>query len=180
MSAEERKEYRRNYYIENKDRELQLMKEYRENNKDAVKEMQKSWRENNPEVLKGYNKKFYEQNTRDAVYMLISKDEEVLYIGSTNNLYKRINEKHICGWSHLKLDKDRWKGLNCSRFDYSYLDGLINSKEERLYIEKILINRFNPILNEYEPIKNNNISEERKAELEMIVDSLIFKVWKEK
>lgn len=43
------------YYMDNHDKELARMKEYRVNNPDYMKE----WREKNPDYMKEYNKEYY-------------------------------------------------------------------------------------------------------------------------
>ncbi|MCB2297054.1 GIY-YIG nuclease family protein [Clostridium tagluense] len=188
MSKEERKIYRHNYYIEHMEIEKAQMKvyqannpeffkEYRENNAEYLNEYSKEYRENNADAIKRYRKQFYEKHRRDATYLLIDKNLKVLYTGSTSNVYKRINEKHMTSWSNLHLTKERWNELECSHFEYCYLDGLQN-KQERLYIEKMLIEKYNSTLNQDEPIKDTScITEDRKAELEIMADNCSFKIW---
>ena len=110
----------------------------------------------------------------NVVYLLINKSLEVLYTGSSFNIKQRM-DKHLGGWSHLELTKEKWSDLECSHFEYCYLDNV--DKNERLYVESLLINKLDAVLNSYEPIKNDRITEERKVELEEYADTLIFKVW---
>ena len=52
------KQYKKEYYRDNKDNLKEYYKEYRENNKDKIKE----YRENNKDKVKESNKKYYEEN----------------------------------------------------------------------------------------------------------------------
>lgn len=46
MTDEERKEYRRAYYLKNKDKLLKSSKKWKENNKDRVKEINREYNKN--------------------------------------------------------------------------------------------------------------------------------------
>ena len=88
------KEYKKEYYIDNKFNLKESYKEYRENNKDKIKEYNKKWREDNKEYIKKYyeenkekirkqmkqrNKKYYEENKekiRDNVKKYREKNKE--------------------------------------------------------------------------------------------------------
>ncbi|GCD10450.1 GIY-YIG nuclease family protein [Clostridium tagluense] len=186
-SKEEMKIYRHNYYIKHKDIEQAQMKVWQANNPEKVRQIKEQLKEDgyyknyydaNKEEIIAYNinyrKNFYKQFERHVVYLLVNKSMKVLYTGSSFNIRRRL-ENHIGGWSHLELTKEKWNALECNYFQYCYLD--VGDNNERLYIESLLINKFEPVLNSYEPIKNNNITEARKAELKEYADTLIFKVW---
>lgn len=61
-----KKEYRRQYYLKNKEKENQRSKEYgakwRLENKEYVKEKNKEYQDANKEKLKAYRKNYYEEN----------------------------------------------------------------------------------------------------------------------
>lgn len=175
-SKEERKIYRHEYYIKNMDREKELMKIYRENNPEKVRELHDNWVEDNRDKVNEYNKEYAKQFEHEAVYLLANVNQEILYLGSCNNLYKRINGKHKCGHSNLKLTNERWEDLQCSHFEFCHLDNV--NIQERLFIEKKLIEKHNPILNHDTPLKDEScISDARKAELEIIMDDIVWKLW---
>lgn len=64
MDENEKKEKRRKYYLENKERYKEHRKKWHDNpeNFEYKKEKLKEWRENNKEHLKEYSKKRYEEN----------------------------------------------------------------------------------------------------------------------
>lgn len=190
LNKEKLKDNRKKYYIDNKEKELENNRIYRENNPEKIKEIYEQLKEDG--YFKEYNKQYVEKNRdkinlrnkeyvkqfeHDAVYLLANVNQEIIYIGSTNNLYKRINGRHKCGNSNLKLTKERWIDLGCDHFEFCHVDGL-EKKEERLYIERELIKKYNPILNIDNPLKDDScISDERKAELETIIDDIVWKLW---
>lgn len=76
MTDEERKEYRRAYYLRNKDKFLKSSKKWKENNKDRVKEINreynkrhskeiKEWAENNKDSRLATYKKHYQKHKLD-------------------------------------------------------------------------------------------------------------------
>lgn len=133
----------------------------------------------NEEYFKKYYKKYHEENKRHCIYLLIDKNKKVKYVGSTDNIYNRIN-LHTNGYSNLELTKEKWNDLGLSHFMVGYLDSV--NKQERLYIEYYLINKFskeNDLINNYEPyeLKFKDIEEFRKCELEELAESLVFQVY---
>jgi predicted GIY-YIG superfamily endonuclease len=76
--------------------------------------------------------------TRQAVYMIYSKQGEVLYIGETTSLKMRIGE-------HIK--KTGTKGLsreNVGYVEYAYVQA---DRYERAIVEGLLIGKYKPALN---------------------------------
>lgn len=63
MVSEERKAYNRQYYIDNRDRILQRIKEYYVENKDEIITQHSEYQKNNPEVVRRASKKYYEKNS---------------------------------------------------------------------------------------------------------------------
>ena len=59
---EERKEYYRQYYENNKSHIAQRAKAYRESNKELFKKRGQAYRKNNSDYVYKYNKKWYEDN----------------------------------------------------------------------------------------------------------------------
>ena len=52
MTDEERKEYRRAYYLRNKDKFLKSSKKWKENNKDRVKEINREYNKRHSKEIK--------------------------------------------------------------------------------------------------------------------------------
>ena len=61
--TEERKEYMKKYYQDNKEKLLKKQKEYDKNNKEHRAEVNKNWRENNKSKIAEQKKKYYQKNT---------------------------------------------------------------------------------------------------------------------
>lgn len=92
-----------------------------------------------------------------------------LYIGQTSNIFKRIPQ-HKCGHSHLGIKQQYWyQKYNLSNILYFEITDKVQEKAEVLHLEQMLMNYFDPILNQ-----NDNkcfeflIDEERATELEDI------------
>lgn len=139
----------------------------------------KKWYENNKEYYRNYYKIYDNNLVRNAIYLLKTEDGKVTYVGATSKLYRRINNHMNCN-SNLRLTKEVYEELNL-HWEYSYVDA-IQSREELLYIESYLINKFGQkfeLLNEYEPYQNKfkKMDDLRKVELEEIADSLEFKIY---
>jgi len=64
IPVEEKKDYHKKYYENNRDEFLERNKKYREENEHKIKEYQEKYRENNKEVKKEYDKK-YRQNKKN-------------------------------------------------------------------------------------------------------------------
>ncbi|GAA0768676.1 hypothetical protein GCM10008908_09310 [Clostridium subterminale] len=153
MESEERKEYKRQWYLKNKER----IKEMNKNNplfKERRRRESKRQREDNPEYFKNYyqkNKdkwKFY--NNKDSfncVYRFISKSGEILRIGSTGNLKLRIANYMSNGLMSDKLEDIRLKEwfslLELDRIEYI----LCSDRETAYLVEYNLIQRNVPRFN---------------------------------
>ena len=98
LSPEQKKEYKKEYYENNKEKINEQKKEYYENNKEKIKEYHKEWYENNPE----YNKEYYEQNKEKInekckEYKENNKEKIKEYKKEyRENNKEKINEKHNC------------------------------------------------------------------------------------
>ena len=125
MTDEERKEYRRAYYLRNKDKFLKSSKKWKENNKDRVKEINreynkrhsneiKEWAEDNKDSRLATYKKHYQKHKLDR------QKNKVIAIQ-----YKGSKCVH-CGIPY--------NGENASIFDFHHVDPSIKDTE----VSKIL------------------------------------------
>tara|TARA_R110000868_G_scaffold91234_1_gene253077 strand:+ start:174 stop:728 length:555 start_codon:yes stop_codon:yes gene_type:complete len=62
LTEEERKEYHKEYYEQNKEQLCEKNKEYREQNKQQIREYKKEYRQENKEQLSEYKKKYQQEN----------------------------------------------------------------------------------------------------------------------
>jgi hypothetical protein len=102
MTAIEKKEYFKQYYLKNKDKLKEKHKNWRLENPDKNKNLSKVWRENNKEYLKEYlsnpiNRERHNKNQRNYTVRRPKKQDgyfvyylpEEHYCGITNNLSGR-------------------------------------------------------------------------------------------
>lgn len=133
----------------------------------------------NEAYFREYYKRFRAENTRHCIYLIVGKDLKVRYVGSTDNMYAR-EISHINGFSTIELTEEKWKTENLDHFEVAWCDCV--TKQERLYMEYILIDKYsdNNLLNDYEPYENKfkDMDELKKCELEELVESLVFNIYK--
>lgn len=130
------------------------------------------------EYMRNYSKNYYEQHKEywreraekrksNYIYKYISVNRKsIYYIGSTNNLVNRLFF-HENGFSEI-LDY-----IDGRDYIIAFIDlGDQVSREERLFIEGYLINKYNPILNQRDAGAYKEIPEERKNELIELIENI--------
>ena len=116
-------EYLREYRSKNREKYLEYQKEYRQQNKTYWKQ----YRQKN----KAYWKKYRQYKISNYVYMLLDNADNILYVGSTIDLYSRV------------LDNKKSK-----KFDrVVYVEYKNLSRNDTYYIEEKLIEIHKPTLN---------------------------------
>lgn len=171
METEERREYKRKWYLKNKDTEeyKQRTKEnkklYRQKHKDTEeykkknREASKKAREQNRDYYIEYSKNYYKNNkdkwdtynNKDSficVYRFVSKNEETLRIGSTFNLKARVQNYMSNGIDGVKL-KEWFQDYHLDQIEYI----LCSDRETAFMVEYNLIHKFSPLLNEKEVLE---------------------------
>ena len=102
-------------------------REYRSKNREKYLEYQKEYRQKN----KAYWKKYRQHKISNYVYMLLDNADNILYVGSTTDLYNRV------------LDHKKSKEFDRVIYvEYKNLD-----RNSTYYIEEKLIELHEPILN---------------------------------
>ena len=149
---EQQKEYKKLWYLSNKERLLVKAKEYREDdtNKEAIKKLKQDWYENNKEAVKE-NVKNWKVENHDRVkeykenYYINNKVE----ILEKNKKYRNENENKIKEYREknkikLTLKSKNWRGLNVEKikkYTKSYREenkNKINKNAIRYYKNRIL------------------------------------------
>ena len=113
------KEYKKEYYQENKEAIKEYKKEYNQNNKESIKENKKKYRQNNKESIKEY-KKEYNQNNKESIkeyhkeYRQNNKDSIKDYNKEYNKAYRQENKNSIKEYNkeyqrHRKLNDQQFK-----------------------------------------------------------------------
>lgn len=131
MSNSDLKEYRKQYYLKNREKLKEYMKKYYENNKNKMLNQMKEWKDNHPE----YNKKYYEKNIEQIKKHL--KQYNKTKIGRAIYLvarYKASDKKHnradctlTAKWVVENIFSSKcchcgetdWHKLGCDRIDNS-------------------------------------------------------------
>ena len=145
-----KKEYNRQYRIDNKD----YNKQYYIDNKD-------------------YFKQYKYRLTHTGYYIYIfCKGNEVQYVGATEGIYHRIYHQHLKGLSHIKdlVLSDDWDNIK-----YLDLTDIIDDRKELLFIEDYFINKFNPKKNK--SLSNIHLADDISKNLLEKVDKLLFNVY---
>jgi GIY-YIG catalytic domain. len=128
---EKRREYNKNYYINNKDYFKNYYKEYYIQNREHILQKQSLWRQENIKM--------------DTVYMFVNNEGETLYIGSSSRFKERISA-HCTSNSNLNmtaeemvdefgLEKIIFKNFdeyNLSRHDLFFLEYYFKSNTEEI------------------------------------------------
>lgn len=102
----------------------------------------RDYKQNNKEKIQAYNKAYMEGLKGHYLY-IIYQGKRVAYVGSCSYLSKRIST-HINCYSNIAkhMSRDEWTTIKT--LDIS---DMVNSKEEREYIEHILIQELEPLWN---------------------------------
>lgn len=146
--TEKEREYHRNYYKENKEHLDNYHKNY-------YKEHKKYWKDR-MEKMKGNYIYRYTSLTNRSIY----------YVGSTDNLISRLFY-HENGFSGIV---DYIDGRD---YKIDFIDlGEEVSREERLFIEGYLINKYKPIINKIDTGHNYLFEDYRKNELINIAEKI--------
>ncbi len=172
METEERRQYKKRWYVKNKDkvefkqRQKENDKKYREKHKNTEeykkknREASKKAREQNRDYYIEYSKNYYKNNKDKwlnkynnknsfiCVYRFVSKDGTILRIGSTGNLKTRVASYMSNGLNGIKL-KEWFQDYDLGQLEYIS----ISDRSLAYQVEYNLIQRFNPILNEKEVLE---------------------------
>ena len=124
MTKEERKEYQKQYYLKHK-------------------EYYKQKRDNKKEVI--YAKKYADKFNENIVYKYIQLDtNELAYIGSTGNIYKRLKQRNCSYKSNTYFDKFYRENKENYKFE---IIQKTETREQAYKIEKELIKKLKPKYN---------------------------------
>jgi hypothetical protein len=98
ISEEDKKEYHKEFYENNKEQLIEYYKEYRENNKEKIKEYRKELYENNKEKFNQKNKEYRENNKEyHKEYYENNKEQHKKLLKNWYNKNKnKLSEKHYC------------------------------------------------------------------------------------
>lgn len=179
-----KREYSKQYYINNKDYYKQYSKQYYNDNKDYYKDYyidnkeqykqhNKQYYEDNKDYCKQYNKQYKYKLRHTGYYIYIfCKGNEVQYVGATEGIYHRIYHQHLKGNTHIKdlVLSDEWDNVK-----YMDLTDIIDDRKELLFIEDYFINKFNPKKNK--SLSNIHLADDISKNLLEKVDKLLFNVY---
>lgn len=88
-----------------------------------------------------YNKHYNEKLKHKGyyLYVILGANNEVEYIGATENLKRRIQYQHLKGFSHIRelMRSDKWEVIK-----YLDVSDLVENREELLMLENALIDLY--------------------------------------
>lgn len=150
------------------DRCQDCRKEYNHGNR--AKQSRKKWNLNNVKT------------ERSFLYSLDMHNLLSIYIGSTNSLIR--SYRHFQGHSHLKefiKSEADWITWGIHKISYIEVTDIVNNKAELEYLERLMILKHDPILNDEPPTIAPYLTAERMRELDEIVEKYLSKEnWKER
>ena len=124
-----------------------------------------------PLCRKEYNKNYWAENSQEHyLYAMLNNAGEYLYIGSTVDSYRIY--KHLNAQSHLNMNLEQWQREGLDKIIYAQVTEIVEDYQERLYLERLLIEKYNPKLNGSAPI--SEIQTDRINILEHDLDLLEF------
>lgn len=106
----------------------------------------------------------------DCIYRILNNNE-VLYVGRTNNMFSRI-QNHVTG--HTPATKDIFENREWTSIECKNINGIIDNINEFSYIENLYIEKYKTI-NHNKGITDNKskqIKEDRKEYLKNIVNNI--------
>lgn len=124
-------------------------------------------KECNKEYQKKYHKNYREEQRGYYLYIVTSKDNEVLYVGATEILKERLNQ-HVNKHTDIKdiFITESWECIK-----YLNITNLVDSREEMLMLENNLIDLYETKYNKNKSIIRN-VTNLRQFELLATVHSL--------
>lgn len=142
-------------------------RDYAQNNKDKLQAYNKAYNQNNKEKIQAY-KKAYTQGLKGHYLYIIYQGKRVAYVGSCSYLSTRISN-HIHCYSNIAkyMKNDDWTTIKSLD-----IGERVNSKEEREYIEYMLIEELDPMWNgntKHKKLENNG----READLGMEASDIL-------
>lgn len=122
--------------------------DYRKENKEYFKSYNREYYANNRDKINQYLKKYREDHLSHYIY-IIFEDKALMYIGSCVDIVNR-SSLHINCHSNIKnyMRLNKWSSIK-----YIDIGEYINSKQEREFIEHLLINECCPALNSKTSLK---------------------------
>lgn len=114
---------------------------------ECYKKYKNKWEFNNLEHVKDYRNK----DKGYYLYIVLNKDNKVLYVGSTEHLYNRIHSHINCGSNISKLmETDKW-----DKVKYLDVSKLVENRQELNLLENSLIELYAPEWNTKKNIIKN-------------------------
>lgn len=127
MTDEEKKEYKKNYYIQNKDKLININREWKAKNKDKVREYSKNYNKRHSHKIKEWGKQH-----RDSRLATYSKHYQKHKLDrQKNKIYAILYKGSKCTICDLSYNNE-----NAAVFDFHHLDPYIKDTE----ISKLLNN----------------------------------------
>ena len=138
------KECSSKYKQTNKHHYKEYYKEYYKTNSQYLNQYQKQYRQTNSQYINQYQKQYYNQFKGYYVYIILDKNNEIVYVGQTTNYYTRLC-RHLSGGVNSTselFNSDDWGSIK-----YLDVSDLVANEIELKVLENILIEIYEPRLN---------------------------------
>lgn len=144
-------------------------KKYRKDNFEHLQEYQRGYRLKNFEHLQEYQKEYQSKKVSNKrwIYIFFAKDGTCLYVGSCKSKYRV--KQHLAGATHLELNSKDWAQLELAKIVYADVTDITQNDKERLYIEQLYIDQYQPLLNEENAVSKLSIPNKKMQALKDIV-----------
>lgn len=136
MTKQEEREYKRQWYLRNKERHKEKVKKWREENKDYILEYGKKWREENKDYFDEYNSQYYKENKEEI------KKRSKEHRENNKDYYVAYNKKYVI---------DNKESINSHKLKYT-LSNPDKVKESR---KKYYNNNTEKVKNRYNQYRKN-------------------------
>ena len=115
----DRKEWRREYYQKNKEKEKERCKEYKENNKEKIKEQGKEYRQNNKKKIKEYKKEYNQSENGKKRHTISNWKYQGLIYDDYDKLYDKYIATEFCENCEIKFEEKIGKYHRCMDHDHT-------------------------------------------------------------
>ena len=132
------------YRQTNKEHYNRYQRQYWQTNSQYLKECQRQYRQTNKEHINQRNKEYYDRFKGYYLYIILGKNNEIVYVGQTTNYYKRLYN-HLSGY--VDSTKELFANNEWSCIKYLNVGDIVENEAELRALENELIELYKPRLN---------------------------------
>ena len=138
------KECHSKYYKTNKQHYNQYHKQYYQTNKEHYSQYRKQYYKTNKEHISQQHKEYDSQFKGYYLYIILDKQDKVVYVGETTNYYKRLM-RHLS--ENVNATKELFANGDWGSIQYLNVEHIVDNEMELKALENALIELYEPRLN---------------------------------